>query len=733
MSAFKSARRPAQPRMSKSRSSSPLQAERAQVDDGELNPSESPMEIPTSPMRSASSPHSPTTPFGVYSSRTDLAKDACQCDHCLLATWASHPTTKDLSGKGTRAPAYKPTSSNSQAVGATVQFVTITRMPEYATKSIEELRHEDYEEGRTSGYRPPPRRHKTPITAWGSPIPPADDEAPKVSFSFNWPTRMPFALSSSPSSTSVSPGPRAPDPQTSSPPRSPSPFAQPHSTTNDGLSLPAEVSQTDAASSASPAPTSESPDEHSTASTPKKTASLHSRDASSATVELSTPNPSGNSPASAARFPTTSFSFSFAPTAPPQPEYPLIFPGYLFGTAETSTSTSRDDASPPHAAESSAAVPPASLPRTIFTWPPQPAPVETSDDLPQSEDISKLLSDAAKVARDASDRLLRAEEELRRRTTPELQKALDAERARVKELEAQLAKEQSERRIANAKASMLREERTDLRKTVEELQGTQERAKADIAEARAIRREHIALRKEHATLQKKFDTRQEDHEQQQRHKDVDAARLRMEKDMLKRQLETLKTRTAGLENDKAGLNAVKTAQAKEIDSLRRTLSDLFLGGTAGTNNDANRKRQAQADRDREAFERMSGREKQRTPKPQPPPPQKTATPLEKYNAHWDQLLSPSPSTSPLLTFKQFPWPTHSLKEITTISLSKFLFVGVEKAKRKQAVRDQLRRWHPDKFMTRGVLAHVVEKDHERVMQMQKEVVVCLNQLLQDSQ
>ncbi|KZV83758.1 hypothetical protein EXIGLDRAFT_842717 [Exidia glandulosa HHB12029] len=731
MSTFKSARRPTQPRATKSRSSSPS------VDDGELNPAGSPMEMPSSPIWSASSPKSPTILFGSRSPRPDPTQDACQCDRCVLAAWDSPFTTAGPSVKGTRAPAYKPTTSNSQAVGAkrTVQFVTITRMPEYATKSIEELRHEDYEEGRTSGDRPPPRQHMTPIAVWSSPIrpvsfpPPVDNEEPKAPFSFNWPTRMPFAASSSPSSISVSPGPRAPVPTASSPPISPSTFAQPCSETDGGLVLPEEVSsQADAASSASPAQTSVSSVEHSSASTPKKTASLHSNDASSVTAELSTPNPPGGSPASAARFPTTSFSFSFAPTAPPPPEYLLSYPG----TAETSAS--RDDASPPHAA-----APTSSLPRTIFTWPPQPAEtssIQTSDDQPQPDDISKLLSDAAKVARDASDRLLRAEEELRRRTTPELQKALDAERERVKELEAQLKEEQSERRIANARERMLREERADLRKTVEELQGTQERAKDLIAEARAIRREHTALKKEHATLQKKFDARQEEHEQQQRQKDVDAALLRMEKDTLKRQLATLKIRTAALENDKAGLNAVKAAQAKEIDSLRRTIADLFLGGTgSGANNDANRKRQAQADRDREAFERMSGREKQRTPKPQPPPPQKTATPLEKYNAHWDQLLSPSPlsSTSPLLTFKQFPWPTHSLKDITTISLSKFLFVGVEKAKRKQAVRDQLRRWHPDKFMTRGVLAHVVEKDHERVLQMQKEVVVCLNQLLQDSQ
>lgn len=282
-----------------------------------------------------------------------------------------------------------------------------------------------------------------------------------------------------------------------------------------------------------------------------------------------------------------------------------------------------------------------------------------------------------------------------------------------------------------------------MRRQVGQLQLERDAAKRQGAEAaKKLREELDALQSEHATLRRNLILQNNAFVEYKRRTEDAEAKLRVEHD---RHLESLRKRIAALEQSKIDLAAGKALQRAEIQELRRTIAALLLEKErrdADSDDSSERARQQQkkrraepesdADcehREREAFERMSGRwdgrEKLRK-----------KTPLERYHLQWEQLLSDldlASLPSVLLTFEKFPWPSHSPRNITASSLADFLFVGVERGKRKQTVREQLRRWHPDKFMTRGVLAHVVKKDHARVIEVQQEVVICLNQLLQDMQ
>ncbi|KZV90140.1 hypothetical protein EXIGLDRAFT_750772 [Exidia glandulosa HHB12029] len=291
----------------------------------------------------------------------------------------------------------------------------------------------------------------------------------------------------------------------------------------------------------------------------------------------------------------------------------------------------------------------------------------------------------------------------------------------------------------------VQKERDSLRRQVGQLQLERDAAKRQGAEAaKKLREELDALQAQHATLRRNLALQNNAFAEYKRRTEDAEAKLRVEHD---RHLESLRKRIAALEQSKADLATGKAFQRAEIQELRRTIAALLLekerrdADSHGDGDDSSerarqqqKKRRAEPEsdsereqREREAFERMSGRWDAREKL-------RKKTPLERYHLQWDQLLSDLASLpSVLLTFEQFPWPLHSPWDITTGSLADFLFVGVERGKRKQTVREQLRRWHPDKFMTRGVLAHVMEKDHARVIELQQEVVICLNQLLQDMQ
>ncbi|KZV83754.1 hypothetical protein EXIGLDRAFT_842714 [Exidia glandulosa HHB12029] len=248
---------------------------------------------------------------------------------------------------------------------------------------------------------------------------------------------------------------------------------------------------------------------------------------------------------------------------------------------------------------------------------------------------------------------------------------------------------------------------------------------------------------------------------QQTTSDAAANQMRREKATLEEQVANMRRRTEedaattarlrleniALGNDIATLRRQKQEDAATISSLRRDSERLAefvererLWRQARSDleqlhrewqerirveEEAARKREEQRRRETTAFNRLSGQwDALRQSSTQTP--DATLTPRQQYETVWSQRLCPSSK----LTFDAFPWPVApGTQIISTAAVETFLLDGVEASRRKQAIRSQLLRWHPDKFTARGILDHVVSSDWERVLQRQKEVVLCLTTLL----
>ncbi|KLO11806.1 hypothetical protein SCHPADRAFT_830476 [Schizopora paradoxa] len=79
-----------------------------------------------------------------------------------------------------------------------------------------------------------------------------------------------------------------------------------------------------------------------------------------------------------------------------------------------------------------------------------------------------------------------------------------------------------------------------------------------------------------------------------------------------------------------------------------------------------------------------------------------------------------------LSFSAFPWPVFgsptSVADIKQTDVEEFILHRLRiprsdadySTRRRQAVKDALLRWHPDKFLSGRVLTRVVEEDREMV-------------------
>jgi hypothetical protein len=116
--------------------------------------------------------------------------------------------------------------------------------------------------------------------------------------------------------------------------------------------------------------------------------------------------------------------------------------------------------------------------------------------------------------------------------------------------------------------------------------------------------------------------------------------------------------------------------------------------------------------------------------------------LEKYNALWQKLASPGDFT---ITIEQVPWPLLDIpyplepEHFTQFAVADFIFHpyrfdGVnlshgEMVKLKRSrVKEELLRWHPDKFRAR-VLSKVIPIQRKLVEQCAEAVAKALNTLL----
>ena len=103
---------------------------------------------------------------------------------------------------------------------------------------------------------------------------------------------------------------------------------------------------------------------------------------------------------------------------------------------------------------------------------------------------------------------------------------------------------------------------------------------------------------------------------------------------------------------------------------------------------------------------------------------------ENHENKWKQLKD-----SNNLGWNSFAWPAFKRpsepEEMTTSVISAYVHSkyapGAEKG-HKDRIKDQLKRWHPDKFETR-ILPRVVEEEREKVKAGAGLVVLGLNELL----
>lgn len=121
---------------------------------------------------------------------------------------------------------------------------------------------------------------------------------------------------------------------------------------------------------------------------------------------------------------------------------------------------------------------------------------------------------------------------------------------------------------------------------------------------------------------------------------------------------------------------------------------------------------------------------------------RTVAARELYDVRWKELLAPSDGVRPSLSFNDIPWPVLSLsglsgvslEEITPDAISSFIFMSTsrepteaEPPDRKEAIRETMLRFHPDKFEGR-IMSRVQESDMERVKEAAGVVVRVLNSI-----
>lgn len=142
------------------------------------------------------------------------------------------------------------------------------------------------------------------------------------------------------------------------------------------------------------------------------------------------------------------------------------------------------------------------------------------------------------------------------------------------------------------------------------------------------------------------------------------------------------------------------------------------------------------------------------PQPQPAPAPKSfhahipltaaehfaAERFDSYDSLWASILATTSSLMDIeLSFTAFPWPVlcasppKSAADIKQVDVEDFVFHRLRiprsdadySTRRRQAVKDALLRWHPDKFMSGRVLSRVVEEDREKV----KEAALAVGRIL----
>lgn len=342
-----------------------------------------------------------------------------------------------------------------------------------------------------------------------------------------------------------------------------------------------------------------------------------------------------------------------------------------------------------------------------------------------------------------SEALLREERDALRSTNT----ALEHEIAVLQRLKATEQRLRTERDTVRVDFSKLQKEVAALRVKNAEQVDVEKQLRNDLAVSRganfALRGQVVSLRRQQLTSEAAADQMRRERavlEEQvanlRRRTEEDAAttaRLRRENTALETDLATLRRQK---QDDTATIarlrrDSERLAEFVESERLwRRARSDLEQlhrewQERIRAEEDAARKREEQRRRETAAFNRLSGQwDALRQSSTQIPGA--TRTPREQYETVWSQRLCPSSK----LTFDTFPWPVApGAHIINPAAVETFLLDGVDASRRKQAIRSQLLRWHPDKFTARGVLDHVTSSDWERVLQRQKEVVLCLTTLL----
>ncbi|KAH7096568.1 hypothetical protein BKA62DRAFT_507859 [Auriculariales sp. MPI-PUGE-AT-0066] len=133
-----------------------------------------------------------------------------------------------------------------------------------------------------------------------------------------------------------------------------------------------------------------------------------------------------------------------------------------------------------------------------------------------------------------------------------------------------------------------------------------------------------------------------------------------------------------------------------------------------------------------SFGPLPKRSMQRKPEPKPKAPQQS--PLDAYNTQWALLRAATPPGELLgkLGLTNFPWPCGAGKEPTAAEVEKFFFslnfgAGLADKRRRSFLKEQLVRWHPDKFVK--VQKFVKPAEWAKVEQRHKEVMNAFTDLL----